>query len=101
MKTVLIIIATLLVSAVIFIPIGVLIRKKIAESKIRSAEFEAQNLIDKAKVEIENMKKEEIIRSKEEVLRIRNELDQEIKERREKINTKRRKSRKKSFSVWK
>ncbi len=82
MKTVLIIIATLLVSAVIFIPIGVLIRKKIAESKIRSAEFEAQNLIDKAKVEIENMKKEEIIRSKEEVLRIRNELDQEIKERR-------------------
>jgi len=82
MQTVIIIIATLLISAVIFIPVGVLIRKKIAESKIRSAEFEAQNLIDKAKVEIENMKKEEIIRSKEEVLRIRNELDQEIKERR-------------------
>ena len=82
MTTVLVIIATLLISAVIFIPVGVMIRKKIAESKIRSAEFEAQNLIDKAKIEIENMKKEEIIRSKEEVLRIRNELDQEIKERR-------------------
>ncbi len=82
MDKVLIIIATLLISAVIFIPIGILIRKKIAESKIQSAELEAQNLIDKAKIEIENMKKEEIIRSKEEVLRIRNELDQEIKERR-------------------
>ena len=82
MTTVIVIIATLLISAVIFIPVGVMIRKKIAESKIRSAEFEAQNLIDKAKIEIENMKKEEIIRSKEEVLRIRNELDQEIKERR-------------------
>jgi len=82
MTMAIVIIATLLISAVIFIPVGVMIRKKIAESKIRSAEFEAQNLIDKAKIEIENMKKEEIIRSKEEVLRIRNELDQEIKERR-------------------
>ena len=82
MDKVIIIIATLLISAVIFIPLGVLLRKKIAESKIRSAELEAQNLIDKAKIDIENMKKEEIIRSKEEVLRIRNDLDQEIKERR-------------------
>ena len=82
MEIVLVIIATLLISAVIFIPIGVLIRKKIAESKIQSAEFEAKNLIDKAKIEIENLRKEEIIRSKEEVLQIRNDLDKEIKERR-------------------
>ena len=36
-----IIIATVLISAIVFIPIGVAIRKKIAESKIKGAENEA------------------------------------------------------------
>ena len=35
------IVATLLISAVIFIPLGINIRKKTAESKIESAEKEA------------------------------------------------------------
>ena len=46
MQTVLIIVATILVSAVIFIPIGVKIRKRIAESKIQSAEKEVENIIN-------------------------------------------------------
>ena len=82
MKIILIIIATFLVSAVIFIPVGVYIRKKIAESKIQSAKSEARRLLENVKIEAENMKKEELIKAKEEVLQIRNELDQEIKERR-------------------
>lgn len=79
---ILIIVATILISAVVFIPVGVFIRKKIAESKIQSAEREANRLIESVKVEAENLKKEELIRAKEEVLQIRNELDKEIKERR-------------------
>ena len=79
---ILVIIATVLISGVIFIPIGVLIRKKIAESKIQSAESEAKRLIENVKVEAENLKKEELIKAKEEILQIRNELDKEIKERR-------------------
>ncbi len=82
MTTTTIIIATALVSAIVFIPIGILIRKKVAESKIQSAEKEAKRLLDNVKVEVENLKKEELIKAKEEVLQIRNELDQEIKERR-------------------
>ena len=82
MQNVLIIVATILISAVVFIPVGVFIRKKIAESKIQSAEREASRLIENVKVEAENLKKEELIRAKEEVLQIRNELDKEIKERR-------------------
>ena len=78
----LIIVATFLISGVIFIPVGVVIRKKIAESKIHSAEEEAKKLIDNVKIEVENLKKQELIEAKEEVLKIRNELDQEIKERR-------------------
>ena len=79
MTYVLIIVASILISAVVFIPIGVLIRKKIAESKIQSAEKEAKRLIENVKIEAENLRKEELIKDKEEVLQIRNELDQEIK----------------------
>ena len=82
MQIVLIIVATFLISAVIFIPVGVYIRKRIAESKIQSAESEARRLLENVKIEAENMKKEELIKAKEEILQIRNELDQEIKERR-------------------
>ncbi len=82
MPIVLIIVATFLISAVIFIPVGVYIRKRIAESKIQSAESEARRLLENVKIEAENMKKEELIKAKEEILQIRNELDQEIKERR-------------------
>ena len=82
MQYVLIIVATILISAVIFIPVGVLIRKKIAESKIQSAENEARRMMESVKIEAENLRKEELIKAKEEVLQIRNDLDQEIKERR-------------------
>lgn len=76
------IIATVLISAVIFIPVGVVIRKKIAESKIVGAEIEANRMIENAKKEAENIKKEEIIKAKEEIMKSRNELDKEIRERR-------------------
>lgn len=82
MQTVIMIVATVLISAVVFIPIGVKIRKKTAESKIQSAEKEARRIMENVKIEAENSRKEELIRAKEEILQIRNELDQEIKERR-------------------
>lgn len=82
MTNVLIIVATVLISAVIFIPVGVFIRKKIAESQIQSAEREAKRIIENGRLEAENAKKEELIKAKEEALQVRNELDKEIKERR-------------------
>ena len=81
----LIIIATFLISIAIGIFVGMTLRKKIAESKIDSAEKEAKRLVDLAKVEAENLKKEEIIKAKEEIMNNRKELDQEIKERRSEI----------------
>ena len=81
-NVILIVVATILISAIIFIPIGVKIRKKIAESKIQSAEKEARRIMENVKIEAENLRKEELIRAKEEALQIRNDLDQEIKERR-------------------
>ena len=78
----LIIVATFLVSAAICIPLGIVIRKRIAESKIHSAEAEAKKMIENVKIEAENLRKQQLIEAKEEVLKIRNELDQEIRERR-------------------
>ena len=75
----LIVIATFLISVAIGIFVGMTLRKKIAESKIDSAEKEAKRLIDLAKVEAENMKKEQIFKAKEEIMNNRKELDQEIK----------------------
>ena len=81
----LIIVATFLISAAVGIVVGMSLRKKIAESKIQGAEQEAKRLVDLAKIEAENMKKEEIIKAKEEIMKNRNELDQEIKERRSEV----------------
>ncbi len=81
-EQILMMLATFLISAAIMIPIGYFLRKKIAESKIQSAENEAKRLLENAGIEAENKKKEEIFKAKEEILQARHELDKEIKERR-------------------
>ena len=78
-------IITFLISAVICIPLGMFLRKKIAESKIQGAEEEAKKLIEMAKIEAENKKKEEIFKAKEEIMNARGELDKEIRERRNEV----------------
>lgn len=77
-----ILVAAVLISLAIGVLAGMAYRKKIAESKLGSAEEEAKRLVDLAKIEAENLKKEEIIKAKEEIMASRKELDQEIKERR-------------------
>ena len=79
---ILIIIATILISAVVFIPVGVAFRKKIAESKIEGAETEAKKILELANKEAENKKKEEIFKAKEQIMRERQDLEQEIRQRR-------------------
>ena len=76
------IVVTFLISAAVCIPVGITIRKKTAESKIKGAESEANRILENAKKEAENAKKEELLHAKEEILKIRNDLDEEIKERR-------------------
>lgn len=75
-------IITFLISAAVCIPLGMVIRKKTAESKIKSAENEVSRIIANAKRDAENARKEEVLKAKEEILQSKNELDKEIKERR-------------------
>lgn len=56
--TTLIAIITFLISAAVCVPIGMVLRKKTAESKIKSAESEAEKIIQNAK------KKQKILKKK-------------------------------------
>ena len=80
-------IAVFLISAVIFTFVGIYARKKIAESKMESAESEAKKIIEMANIEAENKKKEEIFKAKEEIMSARKDLDQEIRERRGEVQS--------------
>ena len=80
-------IAVFLISAVIFTALGMYLRKKIAESKMESAENEAKRIIELASKEAENKKKEEIFKAKEEIINARKDLDQEIRERRGEVQS--------------
>ena len=78
-------VVTFLISAVVCVPTGMIIRKKTAESKIKGAESEAARILANAQKEAESAKKEEILKAKEEIMKSRNELDKEIKERRSEV----------------
>ena len=80
-------IAVFLISAVIFTFVGIYTRKKIAESKMESAENEAKKILEMANIEAENKKKEEIFKAKEEIMSARKDLDQEIRERRGEVQS--------------
>ena len=82
MSDIMIVIATFLISAAIFFFVGYYIRRKVAESKIGSAEEEARRIRESVHSEAESIKKEQLIKAKEEALQLRNDLDKEIKERR-------------------
>lgn len=65
--------------------VGMILRKKIAEGKIGSAEAEAARIVNEAKQEAEAKKKEQLLSAKEEILQLRNETERELKERRNEV----------------
>jgi len=65
---------------------GMILRKKIAEGKIGSAEEEAKRILLDGEKQAETKKKEALIEAKEEILKRKNEADKEIKERRAEIS---------------
>lgn len=65
--------------------IGYLIRKKIAESKIGSAEEEAKRILEDANRDSEARKKELVLEAKEEIHKLRSEAERETRERRSEL----------------
>lgn len=69
----------------IFIAVGYLIRKYIAEARIQSAEEEAKKIREDAKREAESKKREIILEAKERAHRIKEEVDKENQKRRNEL----------------
>lgn len=64
---------------------GFLIRKYMAEAKIRSAEEEARRIIDEAEKTSDNKKRELLLEAKDEIFSMRSEAEKEIKNRRNEL----------------
>ncbi len=75
------VLATIIVMVVSFFA-GIFYRKKIAESKLGSAEKEAIFIIEEARRKAEAEKKEILLEAKEESIKAKNEAEKEVKERR-------------------
>lgn len=65
--------------------IGYLVRRYIAESKIKNAETEAKRILEDAEKDAETNKKEVVLEAKEEIHKLRAELDREIRDRRNEV----------------
>jgi len=81
-----ILIAVAVLTGIVGILIGILLRKGIAEKKIGSAEAEAKRIVEAAEKAAGAKKKEALIEAKDEIHKLRVECDKEIKERRSEIS---------------
>ncbi len=75
----------LFVGAAAGVFVGMIVRKRIAEAKIGSAEEKAKEIVSDAEKQASSAKKEALIEAKEEILRQRNESERDLKERRAEI----------------
>ena len=66
--------------------LGILIRKKISESKIGSATLQANQILEEAIRNADARKKESLIEAKDEIFRLKNEAEAELKERRREVS---------------
>ena len=96
-------IVLIIVSAVVFVAIGIfagiLVRKNVSEKKIGSAEQEANRIISDAMKTAEAKKKEAVIEGKDEIHRLRNEADKDINERRKEVQRQERRIQQKEESL--
>ncbi|MCL2386670.1 MAG: ribonuclease Y [Defluviitaleaceae bacterium] len=71
--------------AVLSFFVGVVYRKKVAESKLGTAEVQAENLLEEAKRNAEARAKEMLLEAKEESIKTKNEAEKDAKERRNEL----------------
>ena len=93
------IIAGIIISAILFFFIGISYRKKVAEKQIGSAEQEATRMINEAIKSGESKKREMLLEAKEEIHKTRTENEREIKERRSDLSKQERRLQQKEESL--
>jgi ribonuclease Y len=80
-----IIIACVLVALAVGFAVGVIYRKKVAESTIGSAQQEATRIVNDAVTKAEQKKKEAILEAKDDIHKQRTELERELRDRRAEV----------------
>ena len=78
-------VGALLIGGFVFFRVGVAHRKRVAESKIHSAEEEAIRIVNEALKNAESKKKEALVEAKDEIYKMRQESEKEIKEAKSEI----------------
>lgn len=76
---------SVVVALAVGIAVGIIYRKKVAESTIGSAQQEAAKIVNEAVAKAESVKKEAVLEAKDEIHRSRTELEKEIRERRSEV----------------
>ncbi len=94
-----IIVACVVVAAAAGAAIGIIYRKKVAESTIGSAQQEATRIVNEAVSKAESKKKEAILEAKDDIHRQRNELEKELRERRSEVQRQERRLNQKEESL--
>lgn len=74
-----------IITGLVTLAAGYLIRKYIAEAKINSAEESAKKILDEAEKKAESMKREALVEAKEEILKLKNESEKDLRERRNEL----------------
>lgn len=69
----------------LFFYVGVQYRKKVAEATIKSAEEQAQKIVEDGKIDAERIKKEAILQAKDEMLKQKDEIEKDAKLRKKEL----------------
>ena len=101
MTTVIAVVATLVITALITWFLATTHFKKVSDAKIGSADERARKIIDNALKEAEDTKREKLLEAKEEALKTRNDLEKEVKDRRNEMQRSERRIQQKEENVEK
>ena len=101
MTTVIAVVATLVVTALVTWFLATTHFKNVSEAKLGSADERARKIIDNALKEAEDTKREKLLEAKEEALKTRNDLEKEVKDRRNEMQRSERRIQQKEENVEK
>ncbi len=101
MTTVIAVVATLVITALVTWFLATTHFKKVSDAKIGSADERARKIIDNALKEAEDTKREKLLEAKEEALKTRNDLEKEVKDRRNEMQRSERRIQQKEENVEK
>ncbi len=101
MTTVIAVVATLVITALVTWFLATTHFKNVSDAKLGSADERARKIIDNALKEAEDTKREKLLEAKEEALKTRNDLEKEVKDRRNEMQRSERRIQQKEENVEK